>query len=113
MKKGYVNSSTYFEANINSYDVTNIFIHGVGLNQTMWNYQKEYFKKKSTVFYDLLNHGKTKKKYDKINFQNFNDQLIELVDHLKIKRFNLIGFSLGALIAQHFATNYSNKINKL
>ena len=69
MKSGYINSSTYFEANLNSNDVTNIFIHGVGLNHTMWKYQKDYFNKKSNVYYDLLNHGKTKKKYNVINFK--------------------------------------------
>ncbi len=113
MKSGYINSSTYFEANINSNDVTNIFIHGVGLNHTMWKLQKDYFNKKSNVYYDLLNHGKTKKKYNEINFKNFNNQIIELISYLNIKKFNLIGFSLGALIAQHFASNYNDRINKL
>ena len=32
---------------------------------------------------------------------------------LKIKKFNLIGFSIGALIAQHFTSKYYEKINKL
>ncbi len=113
MKSGYINSSTYFEANLNSNDVTNIFIHGVGLNHTMWKYQKDYFNKKSNVYYDLLNHGKTKKKYNVINFKDYNNQIIELINYLNIKKFNLIGFSLGALIAQHFASNYNDKINKL
>ena len=98
MKSGYINSSTYFEANLNSNDVTNIFIHGVGLNHTMWKYQKDYFNKKSNVYYDLLNHGKTKKKYNVINFKDYNNQIIELINYLNIKKFNLIGFSLGALI---------------
>ena len=36
-----------------------------------------------------------------------------MVDFLKIKKFNLIGFSIGALITQHFTSKYYEKINKL
>ena len=111
-KKGYDNNKTYFEYNSNN-GVPNVFIHGVGLDNTMWNPQKEFFKNKETIFYDLLNHGQTKTYFKKLKFKNFNHQLIKLTSYLKIKKFNLIGFSLGALIAQHFASENFEKINKL
>ena len=110
---GFDDNSTYFEHNIDSYGVPNIFIHGVGLDNNMWLPQKEYFKNHKIVFYDLINHGKTKKGYKEINFENFNQQLIQLLDYLKIKKCNLVGFSIGALIAQHFTSKYYDKINKL
>ena len=47
------------------------------------------------------------------NKATFSDQLNQLVEYLNIKQFNLIGFSIGALIAQHFASNFCEKINKL
>ena len=65
------------------------------------------------MFYDLINHGKTKKGYKEIHFENFNKQLIQLLDYLKIRKCNLIGFSIGALIAQHFTSKHYDKINKL
>ena len=110
---GFDNNSTYFENNIRSSDVPNIFIHGVGLDNTMWLPQKKYFKNSEIVFYDLINHGKTKKGYKEIHFENFNQQLIQLLDYLKIKKCNLVGFSIGALIAQHFTSKHYDKINKL
>ena len=110
---GFDNNSTYFEHNINSLDIPNIFIHGVGLDNTMWLPQKKFFNKKQVVFYDLLNHGKTKKRCEKINFQDFTKQLNQLLEYLNIKKFNLIGFSIGALIAQHFTTQNYHKLNKL
>ena len=113
MNSGYDNFHTYFESNIKLNDVPNIFIHGVGLNNTMWKPQKKYFKNESTIYYDLLNHGKSKKGFKEIKFENFNNQLIQLIDYLNIKKFNLIGFSLGSLIAQHFSSKHYSKINKL
>ena len=113
LNTGFDNNSTYFEHNIDSSDIPNIFIHGVGLDNTMWLPQKDYFKNNKIVFYDLINHGKTKKGYKEIHFENFNKQLIQLLNYLKITKCNLVGFSIGALIAQHFASKHYDKINKL
>ena len=68
---GFDDNSTYFEHNIDSAssDITNVFIHGVGLDNTMWLPQKIFFRKKKVVFYDLINHGKTKKSYKEIQFR--------------------------------------------
>ena len=110
---GFDDHSTYYELNIDRTGIPTIFIHGVGLDNTMWLPQKKYFQNDKVVFYDLLNHGKSKKSYKELKFENFNDQLIQLIKFLNIKKFNLIGFSVGALIAQHFASIHFNRINKL
>jgi len=110
---GFDDHSTYYELNIDRTGIPTIFIHGVGLNNTMWLPQKKYFQNDKVVFYDLLNHGKSKKGYKELKFENFNNQLIQLIKFLNIKKFNLIGFSVGALIAQHFASIHFNRINKL
>ena len=113
INSGFDNNSTYFEHNIDSSDIPSIFIHGVGLDNTMWLPQKDYFKNKKIVFYDLINHGKTKNGHKEIHFENFNEQLIQLLNYLKIEKCNLVGFSIGALIAQHFVSKHYEKINKL
>ena len=113
INSGFDNNATYFEHNIDSSGIPNIFIHGVGLDNTMWLPQKEYFKNNKIVFYDLINHGKTIKGYKEVHFENFNKQLIQLLNYLKIRKCNLVGFSIGALIAQHFASKHYDKINKL
>ena len=112
-RTGFDNNSTYYEHNINTVDIPNVFIHGVGLNHTIWLPQKKYFKNKKIVFYDLLNHGKSSKGMKKIDFDNFSLQLLQLLNFLNIKKCNLIGFSIGALIAQHFTAKHFEKINKL
>ena len=110
---GFDSNSTYFEYNLEANKIPNVFIHGVGLDNTMWAPQKKYFKNKQVIFYDLFNHGKSKKKFTTLNFEIFIKQLNDLLDHLSISKCNLIGFSLGALIAQHFSSQNYEKINKL
>ena len=110
---GFDCNLTYFEHNLNSREVPNVFVHGVGLDNEMWLPQKKYFHNKQIVFYDLLNHGNSKKGYTELNFENFTNQLNLLLKYLNINKFNLIGFSIGALISQHFASQYYDKINKL
>ena len=110
---GFDDHSTYYELNIHRSSIPTIFIHGVGLDNTMWLPQKKYFQNDKVVFYDLLNHGKSKKGFKELKFENFNNQLIQLIKFLNIKKFNLIGFSIGALIAQHFASIHIKRINKL
>ena len=111
--RGFDQNSTYFEHNLKSIKIPNIFIHGVGLDHTMWLPQKKYFNNEAIIFYDLLNHGKSKKGHVKLNFNNFTQQLNQLLGYLNIAKFNLIGFSIGAIIAQHFTAKHYDKINKL
>ena len=60
---GFDQNSTYFEHNLDSPGMPTVFIHGVGLDQTMWVPQKKYFQDNNVIFYDLLNHGRSKKGY--------------------------------------------------
>ncbi len=90
-----------------------VFIHGVGLDHQMWNKQVDYLDEFSILTYDLLGHGKTPCDKDKLNLKDFSDQLLELLNHLEIEKINLVGFSLGSLIALDFASRFQKKIEKL
>ena len=90
-----------------------VFIHGVGLDHQMWKPQINNLNEFSTITYDLLGHGKTPCKKEKLTLNDFSSQLIEILEHLQINRINLIGFSLGSLIALDFISNYQNKVDKL
>ena len=90
-----------------------VFIHGVGLDHQMWEPQINNLNEFSTITYDLLGHGKTPCKKEKLTLKDFSNQLVEILEHLQINRINLIGFSLGSLIALDFISNYQNKVDKL
>jgi len=90
-----------------------VFIHGVGLAKEIWDPQINFFKNYNTLTYDLLGHGKTPLKKSKVNFVDFSNQLARLIKELNFNKIHLIGFSLGALIARHFASEHSDKLSSL
>ena len=90
-----------------------VFIHGVGLNNLMWEPQIKALKEYSTITYDLLGHGKTPFNNEDVSLTDFSNQLTSLLDFLRIDKINLIGFSLGSLIALDFASKFQKKLNKL
>ena len=90
-----------------------VFIHGVGLTKEMWEPQINFFKDYNTITYDLLGHGKTPLKKSKLSFEDFSTQLNKLINELNFNKIHLVGFSLGALIARHFASKHSDKLSSL
>jgi len=105
------NQNYYF---FNKKDTTPVvFIHGVGLDHQMWDKQINYLNEFSILTYDLLGHGKTPYNKDKLNLKDFSNQLLKLLDYLKIEKINLVGFSLGSLIALDFSSHFQNKVEKL
>ena len=105
------NQNYYFFNKKNSIPI--VFIHGVGLDNQMWNNQVDYLNEFSILTYDLLGHGKTPCDKNKLDLRDFSGQLLELLDHLKIEKINLIGFSLGSLIALDFSSHFQKKVEKL
>ena len=111
--------SSSFDQNQNHYyfkkkdTIPLVFIHGVGLDHQMWNYQVSSLNEFSILTYDLLGHGKTPFNKDKLTLKDFSDQLLGLLDNLKIEKINLIGFSLGSLIALDFSSHFQSRIEKL
>ena len=87
-----------------------VFIHGVGLDHQMWDGQIDCLNEFSILTYDLLGHGKTPCNKDKLILKDFSDQLLALLDHLKIEKVNLVGFSLGSLIALDFSSHFQDKV---
>ena len=90
-----------------------VFIHGVGLNHKMWDSQIASLNNYSTITYDLLGHGKTPYNKEEITLNDFSDQLDYLLKFLKIEKINLVGFSLGSLIALNFASKFQHKLKSL
>ena len=91
-----------------------VLCHGVGLDQSMWDHQvaalSPYFR---VVRYDLLGHGRTALPANVTTITDFIKQLEELLEFLGITNLVLAGFSMGGLIAQGFAKNASDRIEKL
>ena len=105
-------NQNYYSFNENN-SIPIVFIHGVGLDHQMWKPQIVAFKNYSTLTYDLLGHGKTPWSKENLDFEDFSNQLNQLLNHLKLEKIYLVGFSLGSLIALNFAAKNQDKIEKL
>ena len=105
------NQNHFFFKNNNTIPL--VFIHGVGLDHQMWQPQIIQLNEFSILTYDLLGHGKSPLVKEKVALQDFSNQLISILDHLKLEKINLIGFSLGSLIALDFASSFQERLNNL
>ena len=90
-----------------------VFIHGVGLDHKMWDAQINSLSDHSIITYDLLGHGKTPYNKEEVTLNDFSSQLDSLLKFLKIDKINLVGFSLGSLIALDFASKFQDKLKSL
>jgi pimeloyl-ACP methyl ester carboxylesterase len=88
-----------------------IFIHGVGLDHTMWKQQidrlSDYFR---VIVYDMLGHGGSEHPPGPYSLAQYVEQLSGLMEYLQIEKTHLVGFSMGGMVAQAFALTYKNKL---
>ena len=90
---------TFYLLNKTEKKIPIVFIHGVGLTHEIWQPQLDYFKDNTIISYDILGHGKTPLNKSNINFNDFSEQLVNLLNELKYNKVHLIGFSIGGIDA--------------
>jgi 3-oxoadipate enol-lactonase len=79
-----------------------VFIHGFPFSSEMWKGQTQMLQSKENlriITYDLRGQGQSDVGDGQYSIELFVDDLIALLDHLKIARIALCGFSLGGYIA--------------
>ena len=89
-----------------------VLIHGVGLNYSIWEPQINAFDN-TVLAYDILGHGKTPLQKEDISFNDFSDQLLDLINELNFEKIHLVGFSIGSLIARNFASRFNDRLKSL
>lgn len=92
------------------------FIHGAGGNSSTWFKQiKEYKKNFNVLLIDLRGHGKSPrtkwKKGD--SFVEVADEVIKVLDHLKIQTSHFVGISLGTIVIQTLAQKHTSRISSM
>jgi len=113
MTTGTTASGTFYFLNQKEQSIPIVFVHGVGLTYEIWQPQLDFFKNYSTLSYDILGHGKSSLTKQNISFDDFSEQLINLINELKIDKIHLVGFSIGSLIARNFATRFNDRLQSL
>ena len=85
------------------------FVHGAGGSSSIWARQIRAFKKEFNVLViDLRGHGKSKPTLkDSLNneytFNAITDDIIDVLEHLEIKKAHFIGISLGTILIRNLA----------
>ena len=85
------------------------FVHGAGGSSSIWFKQVRDFKKHFNVLIlDLRGHGDSKPTLKdtfkaKYTFDSITADIVEVIDHLKIKKSHFIGISLGTILIRNLA----------
>ncbi len=91
-----------------------IFLHGVGLNATMWESQVVAFAKDYRVVCpNFLGHGGSHNPEGERSIDDLVNQVVQLIDHLGYTKINLAGFSLGGIVAQRFGCDHPQRLHTL
>jgi pimeloyl-ACP methyl ester carboxylesterase len=92
-----------------------ILIPGGGANgRTSWFRQLSAFKKHHRVItFDPRSIGKSSRPKEPYSFRVLADDVVGLMDHLAIKEANVLGQSMGGLVAQELAIDYPDRVLKL
>ncbi|MDP2548358.1 alpha/beta fold hydrolase [Oceanobacter sp. 4_MG-2023] len=91
-----------------------VLIHGVGLDQSIWNAQVQGLAQHYQVItYDMLGHGHSPLPPKVASLDDYAGQLQRLLQHLDCGPVHLIGFSMGGLVARVFAIQQPQLLRSL
>ena len=93
---------------------TLVLIHGVGLNAEAWGPQIESLSaSRHVIAIDMLGHGSSVAPPRNANLNTYVEQLRQLLDDLEIAAVNVVGHSMGGLVAVGFALSYPLRVKRL
>ncbi len=91
-----------------------VLLHGVGLDHTLWDDLAPLLEPDFDVLrYDLLGHGAAPALRGQADIQAFIAQLDQELDNAGWGRANVLGYSMGGLIAGAYAAARPERVNRL
>ena len=91
-----------------------VLVHGFLGSSTMWKPQIDFLKNHFRVITpDLPGFGKSKKAKSHNSIQSLSNLILDCLEEKKIRKFHLLGHSMGGMIVQEMTKNKGDKISKL
>lgn len=92
-----------------------LFVHGMGLDQRMWNPQLDLVEAsgRRAIAYDLRGHGRSAVPPTGYTVVDFTDEAMALLDALAIERADIVGLSLGGSIVARMAVRHPERIRSV
>ena len=108
----YKNTNISFEYNtIDTDKKTIVCLHGFLESKAIFNFLYPDFKEYNLICIDLLGHGESGCIGFIHSMEDQADLVFELLNHLKLKKVNLLGHSMGGYIALAFLEFYSDYVD--
>ena len=92
---------------------TIVFLNGLSQNTKSWGLMAPFFLNFRLVFIDFIFQGSSDQEGETRDFNQHAQDVLSVMDHLAIPTPILIGLSYGSLVAQNYAVNYPNRVEKL
>ena len=95
------------------------FVHGAGGSSSIWFRQIKVFQKQYNVLLlDLRGHGHSKENLkaafrQKYTFAFLANDILEVIDHLKIQKSHFIGISLGTILIRQLAEMQPERVQSM
>jgi len=91
-----------------------VLVHGYLGSSEMWKFQKDYLKNYFRIIAPALpGFGESYKVKSLNSINTMANIVLEYAEEKKINKFNLMGHSMGGMIAQEIAKVAGDKVNKL
>ncbi|TDD58377.1 alpha/beta hydrolase [Kribbella antibiotica] len=92
-----------------------LFVHGTAADgETNWGHVREHFTERHTVITpDFSGSGKTPLHADDLSLDELVEQVISAAGAVTSEPFDIVGFSLGAVVAAAAAAKYPERVRRL
>lgn len=87
-----------------------VCLHGFGADHKVFRFmEKSLSKKYKVITLDLRGHGNSTSNNTNLSIKDFADDLNQLLEHLKIESFCLLGYSMGGAVALEYIRIYGDE----
>lgn len=96
-----------------------VFVHGAGGSSSIWYKQIRAFQKHFNILLlDLRGHGNSNQQIktafkQKYTFKSIANDVVEVINHLKIESSHFVGISLGSIVIRQLAEMHPEKVKSM